>query len=94
MFINTALITLILQADIYGFMPAIFISNIIPPVKYIQQGNDSQLATDFDSEWYVNIGSKIATTWIINIFSPHLIELLLLPLMKCLRERNAKNAII
>jgi len=33
MFINTALITLLFSADIYGFIPAVTIAEPIPPLK-------------------------------------------------------------
>ena len=33
MFINTALITLLFSADIFGFVPAVTISEPIPPLK-------------------------------------------------------------
>lgn len=33
MFVNTALLTLLFSADIYGFVPVVTISSPIPPLK-------------------------------------------------------------
>lgn len=57
MFINTAIITLVLQADIFGFKPAIIVSAPIPPLRALQESRDNQFAADFDRSWYVDIGS-------------------------------------
>lgn len=80
-FINTAMIGLILQADIFDFKPAIYISEPIPPLKKLQELRQNQFSPDFDRDWYIEIGSKITTTMAIAIFNPHCVQVLLTPLL-------------
>lgn len=49
---------------------------------------------DFDRSWYSLVGTKVLTTWFINVVSPHLVYLFLTPLLICLKRRKAKKAII
>lgn len=94
MFVNTALITLVLHGDIFGFKPALYISEPIPPLKSLQEKRSNEFAADFSRSWYVDVGQKITLTMLINIISPHLIFLLTLPYYRCKRRSNLNKAII
>jgi hypothetical protein len=70
------------------------LSNPIPPLKQALEQNSNSYSTDFDQSWYVNVGSKINNTWIINVVSPHFVMLFLLPLIRWNRDRKMRNAVV
>ena len=67
MFINTAFIVLIVNADLSNYR----VSDYLP--EYVLNGEFS----DFSRNWYVKVGSTVTSTMIISIFSPHMVNLLL-----------------
>lgn len=83
MFINTAIITLLLQAQIGTTVPAIYIASPIPKLKDLQQENLNSFSADFDRAWYNEVGSKIISTMLFNIITPHFTSLIFLP---CIRR--------
>lgn len=91
MFINSALIALLLSANIYAFIPAKeFSSNVL---VFISQENTKYYA-DFDREWYILVGTKILYTCISFMISPHLMNVFLNPCYRCLRNRKARNSLL
>src|SRR5690606_19505323 len=82
------------QANIFDFIPAIFISNPIPPLKSLQSQNSQSFNADFDRSWYQNVGNSMIITMGLNIVSPHLISLFILPCTRCLRSRDAQKQLI
>lgn len=64
-FINTALITLIVNVDLSHF----WIGEILP--KYVFNGE----YYDTERAWYSKVGSTFTTTMLVAIASPHLVEL-------------------
>ncbi|KAL4509992.1 hypothetical protein ABPG72_010185 [Tetrahymena utriculariae] len=90
-FVNTALITLFLQANIYGFVPAITFSKPIPAISNLQDNNKSQFATDFDRSWYLQVGSKITVTVFFFVVTLFLFQFLYSMISKCMRESKVKK---
>ncbi|CAD8057214.1 unnamed protein product [Paramecium sonneborni] len=90
LFVNTALITLILKANIYGFQLSYYLSSPIPPLQQAQQ--KEVFPSDFNREWYAVVGAAYVNTWIINIFSPYFIDFVLYPIKNWLRKREAAGA--
>ncbi|CAD8150635.1 unnamed protein product [Paramecium pentaurelia] len=90
LFVNTALITLILKANIYGFKLSYYLSSPIPPLQSAQQ--KEVFPSDFNREWYAVVGAAYVNTWIINIFSPYFIDFVLYPIKNWFRKREAANA--
>ena len=41
-----------MHANIFGFAPAILISNPVPPLKEMQEEKFTEFSTDFDRAWY------------------------------------------
>ncbi|EGR28597.1 hypothetical protein IMG5_172090 [Ichthyophthirius multifiliis] len=93
-FINTAIIVLILQADIFGFILSIFITNPIPPLKELQEQKKTNFSSDFTRIWYKEVGSKIVFTMLLTTISPHLINALLIPIKRCILISRAKKAVL
>ena len=54
----------------------------------------SEFSEDFDRSWYSVVGSKVINTWLINVVSPHLVYLIITPLLIRMKRKKAKNAII
>ncbi|CAD8138517.1 unnamed protein product [Paramecium octaurelia] len=90
LFVNTALITLILKANIYGFKLSYYLSSPIPPLQSAQQ--KEVFPSDFNREWYAVVGAAYVNTWIINIFSPYFVDFVLYPIKNWLRKREALTA--
>lgn len=67
-FINTALITLLLKANIFGFIPAKYLSSVVPQLQTAQAY--SEFPEDFSPQWYAFVGAAYVNTWIINCASP------------------------
>lgn len=72
MFINTTIITVLVNADFQAYIAAYGIFD----------GSYS----DFSQGWYLSVGSTIVVTLFINVFSPHCVNLLVLrTIRRCLR---------
>lgn len=75
LFVNTALVTLLVNAD-FGragdFLPS-----------FILNGNFK----DFTRSWYTNVGATITLTMLISIGSPHLVTLLIVCPLKALKRK-------
>jgi hypothetical protein len=91
-FLNTFVLTIILYSNFWGF------SFSTQTVKLLEDTNLRQFITpinvysDLERNWYIGVGYELTVLWIISTFSPHMIELLLVPLMNCWRERKAGQA--
>ena len=94
MFINTAIITLLLQAKIGETAPAIYIAEPIPQLKELQQQNLNSFSADFDRTWYNEVGSKIITTMMFNILTPHFTSLIFLPCVRRYRDSKCRSQAI
>jgi hypothetical protein len=75
-------------------VPALYITEPIPPLKELQKENATSFSTDFDRAWYIQVGTKITITMMIAIFSPHVINFVSTPLRRWLRKRGARKAIL
>ena len=51
----------------------------------------STYPSDFDRSWYSQVGSKIMISMIIAIFSPHIINLFLIPCKRCRMRQKAQK---
>ena len=79
MFVNTTIITVLVNADFQSYVKAYGLFD----------GNYS----DFTQSWYLYVGSTIIITLFINIFSPHCANLIIFrTIRKCLRFCCWKNA--
>ncbi|KAL4463408.1 hypothetical protein ABPG72_017129 [Tetrahymena utriculariae] len=93
-FINTAILTLLLQSDIFGFITAVYFTSPIPPLKDLQSQKSQTFSADFDRDWYIKVGQKMILTMIFSTLFPHVIQLIVIPIKKCCRQRSAKKKII
>lgn len=77
-YLNTVFMVLLGHAEIFGFRPAEALLDIF-------RINSSSIETfkEFNREWYLIVGFKITSTILIAIFSPHVLNLLLIPIYKC-----------
>jgi len=72
MFINTTIITVLVNADFQAYIAA--------------YGLFDGSFSDFSQGWYLSVGSTIVVTLFINVFSPHCVNLLVLRTIRgCLR---------
>ncbi|EGR34853.1 hypothetical protein IMG5_000810 [Ichthyophthirius multifiliis] len=83
-FINTSIIPLLSQANIFGIIPSIYVSYFIPPLKQVQEDKKDQFSIDFDRKWYDLVGFKIICTVLISLIVSIIKNILLLPIFKCL----------
>lgn len=91
MFVNSAIISLLLSANIYSFVPAReFSTNVL---VFVSQSNTKYYA-DFDREWYISVGTKIMYTCISLMISPHVMNCVLNPCFRCMRERKARTSVL
>jgi len=91
LFINTALIPILANSNIYGFelserLVQLFINDTNGLIR-------STFPNDFNQSWYSQVGGKIMTTMIIAVLSPHLINVMIIPCMRCLRKRKSKKIV-
>jgi len=91
LFTNTALIALILQADIFGFAPAeLLVENILT----FLDNNNASYYVDFSREWYTVVGNKITIAVLLLMISPHSSTVMMLPCFRCSRASKAKKAVL
>jgi hypothetical protein len=79
LFINTAILTLLSNADMQDSQ----IVKVLPFNDYFMNGNYK----DFDREWYTEVGSIITATMIVNAISPHFFNLIFWYPLGCCRRR-------
>lgn len=58
---------------------------------YLENRVASTYPSDFDRSWYSQVGSKIMISMIIAIFSPHIINLFLIPCKRCRMRQKAQK---
>eukprot|EP00742_Colponemidia_sp_Colp-10_P003796 GILJ01004043.1.p1 GENE.GILJ01004043.1~~GILJ01004043.1.p1 ORF type:complete len:1123 (-),score=165.75 GILJ01004043.1:136-3504(-) len=75
MFINTAFIVLIINANLRMFQ-------VRPPTDLVFQGPYS----DFNADWYKVVGTSIMVTMILNVLAPHLSALIGISIRSCKRR--------
>lgn len=76
LYVNTALITLFVNAD----LDTIPFLNFTPVKEFVFHGR----YYDLEKEWYVRVGATFVTTMIIQVFSPHWTNLFIAYPMKYL----------
>ena len=79
LFINTAILTLLANANLQGN----YVLDHIPYSQHLFNGNYS----DFSREWYFDVGSIITATMIVNALSPHFFNLLIWFPIGCIKRK-------
>eukprot|EP00743_Colponemidia_sp_Colp-15_P005010 GILK01005396.1.p1 GENE.GILK01005396.1~~GILK01005396.1.p1 ORF type:complete len:784 (+),score=111.46 GILK01005396.1:81-2432(+) len=77
-FLNTALIVLLVNSNLRG--------KVSVPSDLLVGVHD-----DMDVQWYATVGSSILVTMFVNVFSPHCMQLALIPFNKCMLKRKVKQ---
>lgn len=90
--VNSIVLTVILQSDFWGQSPTRLTVDLLNTTSISSAINPLLLYTDYNRNWYVDVGTKITTFWIVALFSPHMINFLLLPLSRCCRGIKADKA--
>ena len=74
LFINTAIIQLLANADIFGLQPSIIFYRLF---LIDSEEAESSILKDFTKSWYMRVGSAISNTMIVNIFSPQVTSVII-----------------
>ena len=64
MFINTAIVVLLMNSNIFGFKITNSLISFYPSLQASQEQSQTY-QSDFSRDWYVKVGANIITTWII-----------------------------
>jgi hypothetical protein len=77
LFFNTAVIILIVNANIAPYIGDLSFLSSLFPGKY----------SEFEPDWYYEVGVSVLITMFLNSMNPHLLSLLAIPYDRCRRER-------
>ena len=89
MFVNSALLVLVLNGNIYGFNFNDIILRIIPSLRSVNKTSIDNYPNDFNKTWFITVGSKMINLLIVGIVSPSLLNFLTIPLYSWLRKKAA-----
>lgn len=90
LFINTGVLSLLLNSEIQGFNFSKYIIQLYPQIAEYFNDNSSSARDDFDRLWYPTIGDKVSFTLVIMIFTPHIVQSLLGPCINCIKACFAR----
>eukprot|EP01017_Pseudomicrothorax_dubius_P048060 TRINITY_DN8691_c0_g1_i1.p1 TRINITY_DN8691_c0_g1~~TRINITY_DN8691_c0_g1_i1.p1 ORF type:complete len:458 (-),score=71.24 TRINITY_DN8691_c0_g1_i1:114-1487(-) len=92
-FINSAIVPMVAYANINGFIPSIYIAKMLLPSLLNDSNQDpNKFPSDFNRNWHLSVGSKFMSLMMINIFSPYLTNILLIPIRRCYRGWRLSSA--
>lgn len=88
---NYLLSTLLLRGSFLGFKPGYYLSEFLKLMDPSLAGNQV-VYLDYTTDWYLDIASKIASEFMIEMFLPHGLMLFYQPLRKLFRKCYSKTA--
>ena len=89
--LNYMCLTILLRGKYYGFQPSKLISYILQPISPTLVANDT-VYSNFNTAWYLDIGSKMMSRFVIYILIPHGFTLIFMPILRCFTFSKAKSA--
>lgn len=72
LFINTGVLSMLLNSNISGFNFSAYVIKLYPSIANYFNDNSASARADFDRLWYTTIGDKVSFTLVIMIFTPHI----------------------
>jgi hypothetical protein len=90
--LNSVGMIVFLQSDFYGASATKATVSLLNKTDLSAYVSTMQVYTDFSRSWYVDVGNKLTSLWLVTVFSPHCISLLLLPLLRCWRNSRRDKA--
>ena len=93
-FITTFILTILLQAELWGISFKYITATILSNPYLISNLNSLDSFSDFTRKWYNQIGYKICITWIISSLVPHIYDPLIQWLLEKINHYRAQKQLI
>ena len=89
--VNFLIITILMKGDFYGFKPANVVARLLAKL-YPPLVEHNELYSNFNTAWYLDIGSKMMSKFLLAIGLPYLVWFFYFPLLKCFNWSRAKSS--
>eukprot|EP00357_Protocruzia_adherens_P037188 CAMPEP_0115011922 /NCGR_PEP_ID=MMETSP0216-20121206/24380_1 /TAXON_ID=223996 /ORGANISM="Protocruzia adherens, Strain Boccale" /LENGTH=617 /DNA_ID=CAMNT_0002380781 /DNA_START=1073 /DNA_END=2926 /DNA_ORIENTATION=+ len=90
-YLNSAIIPVIVYADLENSALLKHIVRVLPFIEEIV--SDEGTISDFTREWYTKVSPAIIMFMFVNIFVPHLLQLIWAPILHCRRKQSWKSQV-
>lgn len=90
LFINTGVLTMLLNSEIQGFNFSKYVIKLYPSIEKYFNDNSSSARGDFDRLFYPTVGDKVSFALVMMIFTPHIIQAALGPCTNCIKACLAR----
>lgn len=89
--INFSIITILMKGDFYSFRPSKTVEQLLQKISPSLVKN-ANVHSSFNTAWYIDIGGKILSRFILYVFLPYFLWIFYYPISMCFTRIKAKRA--